>query len=470
MTVSIEKVVDIAKAAGDAIMNVYKNKDFSVAFKYENSPLTQADMASHILIMESLTHLDPSIPIISEENDTFDWDSRKKNSQYWLVDPLDGTKEFIKRNDEFTVNIALIKDSKPILGVVYAPAKELLYYAVRGIGAYKAVKNFAPQLISVKAPPKDDNLWRIVGSRSHKNEEFESFIKNFPNSEVIGVGSSLKLCFIAEGRADIYPRLGLTSEWDTAAAQAIVEAAGGQVVNYETQQPLAYNQKDSLLNPHFIACADPSKIPLINDCLSKKPPENKHVVWQDTIINKRQRAERFKQKPSIIWFTGLSGSGKSTSAIALENRLFKEGYSTYLLDGDNVRHGLCSDLGFSDQDRVENIRRVGEVAKLMVDAGMIVLASFISPFIREREMVRNMVNSQEFIEVYMSTPLAICEARDVKQLYRKARAGEIKNFTGIDSPYEIPKEPELTIDTQLMATDKIVDCMIDSLRKMSIIE
>ncbi len=204
----------------------------------------------------------------------------------------------------------------------------------------------------------------------------------------------------------------------------------------------------------------------------KKRPStevNKDITWHNSYVSKSDRASRFDQKPAIIWFTGLSGSGKSTSACALENYLFDLGYSTYLLDGDNVRHGLCSDLGFTDRDRSENIRRVGELAKLMVDAGLIVLVSFISPFERERQMVRNMVQPDEFIEVHVNTPIETCETRDAKGLYKKARAGKINNFTGIDSPYEPPLTPEISINTAVTKTDDIVQHLILNLKKYGVI-
>ena len=194
-----------------------------------------------------------------------------------------------------------------------------------------------------------------------------------------------------------------------------------------------------------------------------------NIVWHGMNVTKKARAERYKQKPAIVWFTGLSGSGKSTSANALEQALFSMGYNTYLLDGDNVRHGLCSDLGFSDRDRSENIRRVGEVAKLMVDAGHIVLVSFISPFIRERQMVRHMVKPGEFFEVYTNTPIAICESRDPKGLYQKARSGQIKNFTGIDSPYEPPEDPEIEINTSGNSVEKVVEQLVASLENYDVI-
>ncbi|WP_110630684.1 sulfate adenylyltransferase subunit CysN [Salinicola salarius] len=194
-----------------------------------------------------------------------------------------------------------------------------------------------------------------------------------------------------------------------------------------------------------------------------------HIVWHDMAVTKRRRAERNRQKPSIIWFTGLSGAGKSTVADALERQLFGMGYNTYLLDGDNVRHGLCRDLGFSDEDRQENIRRIGEVARLMVDAGMVTLVSFISPFRDDRRMIRNLVEDGEFIEVFVNTPLAVCEQRDPKGLYRKARRGEISQFTGISSPYEAPESPEVEIDTSAYDLEETVGRLIAALRRHRII-
>jgi bifunctional enzyme CysN/CysC len=190
-----------------------------------------------------------------------------------------------------------------------------------------------------------------------------------------------------------------------------------------------------------------------------------NVHWQASDIDRQAHAAQKNQKPRVLWFTGLSGSGKSTIANALEKRLYQDGQHSFLLDGDNVRHGLNKDLGFTDAARVENIRRVGEVAKLMTDAGLIVLTAFISPFQAEREMVRNMLPEGEFIEIFVDTPLAVAEQRDVKGLYKKARAGELKNFTGIDSPYEAPSAPEIHIDTHTTSVEQAVEDIIDWLAK-----
>jgi bifunctional enzyme CysN/CysC len=188
-----------------------------------------------------------------------------------------------------------------------------------------------------------------------------------------------------------------------------------------------------------------------------------NVSWQALTIDKHARAARLHQHPHVLWMTGLSGAGKSTIANLVERELHRRGHVTYLLDGDNVRHGLNSDLGFTQADRVENIRRVAEVARLMVDAGLIVLVSFISPFRAERRMARELFEPGEFVEVYVDTPLAVAERRDPKGLYRKARCGELQNFTGIDSPYEPPEEPEVHIVTTELSAEQAAEAVLDQL-------
>tara|TARA_B100000029_G_scaffold488379_2_gene544878 strand:- start:11505 stop:12191 length:687 start_codon:yes stop_codon:yes gene_type:complete len=194
-----------------------------------------------------------------------------------------------------------------------------------------------------------------------------------------------------------------------------------------------------------------------------------NVVWHDTKVTKESRCAHKAQKPCILWFTGFSGSGKSTIANAVEHRLAELKQHTYLLDGDNVRHGLNKDLGFTDEDRIENIRRIGEMSKLFVDAGLIVVTAFISPFKAERQLVRDLVDKGEFFEVFMSTPLETCEERDPKGLYKKAREGKIKNFTGIDSEYEPPENPEVTLDTSTMTVEECVDRVISHLKDNQIL-
>jgi adenylylsulfate kinase len=196
---------------------------------------------------------------------------------------------------------------------------------------------------------------------------------------------------------------------------------------------------------------------------------NQHTVWHDPSVYRKDREEMNGHKSVIVWFTGLSGSGKSTLAHALEDTLHKNNIRTFVLDGDNVRHGLCKDLGFSNDDRTENIRRIGEVSNLMLEAGVIVLTAFISPFIKDRNIVRELVAEGEFIEVYCDAPLDVCELRDVKGLYKKARAGEVAEFTGISSPYEAPNDPEIVLDTENQSIQNSVEFILAFLKEKQII-
>ena len=199
-------------------------------------------------------------------------------------------------------------------------------------------------------------------------------------------------------------------------------------------------------------------------------PVSHNAVWHQPTITRQHRENLNQHRSTILWFTGLSGSGKSTLAHAVESELYKRQCKTFVFDGDNVRHGLCGDLGFSEEDRTENIRRVGQMAKLFTEAGVIALTAFISPFIVDRERVRMMVDSpSDFLEIYCDCPLEICEQRDVKGLYHRARKGEIKDFTGISSPYEPPKHPDLIVKTGNLALEKCVESVIDLLVKREII-
>ena len=193
--------------------------------------------------------------------------------------------------------------------------------------------------------------------------------------------------------------------------------------------------------------------------------EAEHIVWHETAVQKKDRQQRNGHGSCILWFTGLSGAGKSTLANALEHRLFEQGLNSYVLDGDNIRHGLNQGLGFSEADRKENIRRIGEVAKLFIDAGFIVCTAFISPFAEDRNRVRALVEEDEFVEIYVRCALEACEGRDPKGLYKKARTGEIRNFTGISSPYEEPEYPELVVDSDQLSIDACVDKIIAFLKE-----
>ena len=261
----LDSVSDIARRAGKAIMEVYQ-QDFDVEHKCDGSPLTKADMAAHNLIKSALHQLTPDIPLLSEESRDIAWDDRSKWQTYWLVDPLDGTKEFVNRNGEFTVNIALISGHRPIMGVVYAPVYDILYVGCEGSGASRKEKDGPEMQISVRQ--FSGECPTLVASRSHRGEALEQVIERINakhgDADILSMGSSFKLCLVAEGKADLYPRLGLTSEWDTAAAHAVVNAAGGHVIDLNGNE-LQYNKED-LLNPWFVVCdAEYDWLPLIND-------------------------------------------------------------------------------------------------------------------------------------------------------------------------------------------------------------
>ena len=246
------KVGEIAAAAGQAILEIY-GKEFEVTHKADESPLTQADLASHRLIRDALTRLTPDLPLLSEESAEIDFPTRASWPDYWLVDPLDGTKEFVNRNGEFTVNIALISTHQPILGVVHVPVTGVTYTGIVGIAAWRQDAGGQPAPIHVRVPSAEPV--RVVGSRSHANPRLQHYLEQLGDYEFVSMGSSLKFCLLAEGKADLYPRLGPTSEWDTAAAHAVVLAAGGRVVTLDNR-PLQYNRKPSLLNPEFLVFGD----------------------------------------------------------------------------------------------------------------------------------------------------------------------------------------------------------------------
>lgn len=247
--INLKDIVNIAKEAGDAIMEIYE-KDFTIEYKDDKSPLTEADLKSNEIICYALKNLYPDIPIISEENKEIPYHVRKKWDYFWLIDPIDGTKEFIKKSGEFTVNIALINNDTPVLGVVYAPVLNDMYFSKKNVGAYKNDERLPVQ--QNVEPEKELN---VVASISHLSKETQTFIDalslHTEKLNLVSKGSSLKLCLVAEGAADIYPRLGPTMEWDTGAAHAIVIESGKQVVQYENGNSLVYN-KENLLNPWFI--------------------------------------------------------------------------------------------------------------------------------------------------------------------------------------------------------------------------
>jgi 3'(2'), 5'-bisphosphate nucleotidase len=251
----LDDVRALAQQAGERILAVY-NTDFSVEEKEDKSPLTAADMASHTAIVAGLKALSPDIPILSEESAKIPYEERSTWDTYWLIDPLDGTKEFIKRNGEFTVNIALIRKGIPVLGVVHVPVSGVTYAGCEGQGALKDEPGVGERPVHVRK--LGDGPVAVVGSRSHQGDSLKAFLARVGDHEMVSMGSSLKICLVAEGAADVYPRLGPTSEWDTAAAHCVVNQAGGSLTDLD-MQPLRYNTKDSLLNPYFFVFGDDSR-------------------------------------------------------------------------------------------------------------------------------------------------------------------------------------------------------------------
>ncbi|WP_339022813.1 3'(2'),5'-bisphosphate nucleotidase CysQ [Aeromonas salmonicida] len=252
---AISELEPIARAAGDIIMAIY-SQPFTVEYKGDESPLTAADKGAHEVIVQALAGLTPDIPVLSEESGPEVMGLRHGWSRYWLVDPLDGTKEFVSRNGEFTVNIALIEDGKPLWGLVYAPVLERLWYGGKGMGAWRVADGKREAIQTL--PHQEGAPWRVVGSRNHLSRETLDYLARFGDIErgeieLVSMGSSLKFCIIAEGGAELYPRLAPTCEWDTAAAQAVLEGAGGSVTRLDGS-PLAYNKSD-ILNPWFVARA-----------------------------------------------------------------------------------------------------------------------------------------------------------------------------------------------------------------------
>ena len=257
----LPQVLQLARAAGDAILAVYNTADFNVDMKADDSPLTQADLNAHKILEPGLLTLLDGAPVLSEEGKLPDWATRKTWNRYWIIDPLDGTKEFIKRNGEFTVNIALVENGEPVLGVVHVPVLDISYTGVKGGGAFKYEKGQASAIHTRKMHARNGEPVAVVASRSHGADAVDALLAKIGAQlgevQLKNMGSSLKLCLVAEGTADIYPRLALTSEWDTAAAQAVVEAAGGQVLT-EKLDVMRYNTKDDILNPFFHVIGDPS--------------------------------------------------------------------------------------------------------------------------------------------------------------------------------------------------------------------
>jgi len=246
----LEPLTKIAYQAGEAILSFYRQGETQTWTKKDDSPITEADLAAHHIIVNALAKLTPNIPVLSEESDNISWQERQSWQQYWLVDPLDGTKEFIKQNGEFTVNIALIENSQPTMAVVYAPVLESMYYASNTQGCYLQQGELKPKVLDLTKSELTPVI-RVVGSRSHPSPDMKTFTEQFDQVELVPTGSSLKFCLIAQGLADIYPRFGPTMEWDTGAGHCIAQCAGARVEKLDGKT-LKYNESDSLLNPFFV--------------------------------------------------------------------------------------------------------------------------------------------------------------------------------------------------------------------------
>jgi 3'(2'), 5'-bisphosphate nucleotidase len=372
----VDRIVETAREAG-RLIRVHAGSREQPEWKEDGSPLTAADRASHDAILASLRHLDPGTPVISEEAEVPPMSARASWRRFWLVDPLDGTREFVDGLPDYTVNIALVEDGVPVAGVVHAPARDVLYVGARGIGSWRQDGDAAPVRIYSRPPAAGAPL-RMLESRSHRSAELDAFARAWPVSERIAVGSSLKFCWLAEGRAEVYARFTPLSEWDVAAGDAVFRwsSASGQA----NHSPLRYNSAD-LLVPRFVIGFTP-------------PP------------------------PAVVWFTGLSGAGKTTIATRVAERLRALGAPVELLDGDEIR-AVFPDVGFSRADRDAHIRRVGHAAALLEKHGVTTLVSLVSPYRDSRQFVRRLC--RRFIEVHVATPIDECERRDVKGLYARAR-------------------------------------------------
>ena len=413
----VEDVVDAAREAGRLIRQ-HAGSRAQPDWKVDGSPLTNADRASHESIVASLQRIEPDTPIISEEAAIAPAADRAGWRRFWLVDPLDGTREFVDGLPDYTVNIALIADGVPILGVVQAPARDVLYYGARGVGSWRQDGDAAPVRIYSR-PPAPGTPLRMLESRSHRSADLDAFASAWPVCERIAVGSSLKFCWLAEGRADVYARFTPLSEWDVAAGDAVFRWSS--VSGMPCHSPLQYNTAD-LIVPRFI--------------IGFTPPA-----------------------PAVVWFTGLSGAGKTTIARRVAERLRELGGPVELLDGDEIR-AVFPHVGFTRAERDAHVRRVGHAAALLEKHGISTVVSLVSPYRESRDFVRGLC--RRFIEVYVSTPIDECERRDVKGLYERARRGEVAQFTGVSDPYEPPVSAELVIDTRQVSPDQAAGRVIEA--------
>lgn len=416
--VLLPRVVELALAAGRAIETA-ADRAHGVRLKTDGSPVGGADLAAHRCIVDGLSALTPGVPIVSEEGDVGSAAERAGWATWWLVDPLDGTKEYLAGVPDYTVNIALISAGVPVLGVVHASGRAVTYYGADGQGSWRVRDGVAARLVATPPPPGAPLT--IAESRSHGSPDMDAFLAPYRIGARVAIGSSLKFCLVAEGTADAYVRLGPTMEWDVAAGDAVFRWATAGPDPHPS--PLTYGKAD-LRNGPFV--------------LGFLPPP-----------------------PAVLWLTGLSGAGKTTIAAELVRQLDAKGAPVELVDGDALRQ-VFPGTGFTRPDRDAHIRRVGYLASRLEAHGVIVVASLISPYRDSRAFVRGLCRT--FVEIHVATELALCERRDPKGLYRQARAGAIANFTGLGDPYEAPEAPDIVVDTATEAAAAAASRILDWLQ------
>lgn len=417
----LPRLVTLAEAAGVAIENCRRSGVLEVRAKGDGSPVGRADTEAHAVIAAGLHALAPDVPVVSEEGEITDAAARAGWTTWWLVDPLDGTKEFLAGVPDYTVNIALIHDGVPVAGVVHASGRGVTYFGAAGQGSWRRRDGLTARLIATPIAP--GRPLTVVESRSHGSPDMVAFLAPYRVGARVAIGSSLKFCLVADGTADVYPRLGPTMEWDVAAGDAVWRWAVNDGAAPHLSS-LTYGKAD-LRNGAFVVGYLP-------------PP------------------------PAVLWLTGLSGAGKTTIAQALVSRLTAAGAEAELIDGDVMRQ-VFPGTGFSRADRDAHVRRIGYLASRLEAHGTTVVASLISPYRDSRAFVR--AACRRFVEIHVATDLAECERRDPKGLYRKARAGEITQFTGLDDPYEPPDAAEIVIDTMTESAAAAADRILAWLRQ-----
>ena len=417
----LPRLVTLAEAAGAAIEACRRSGVLDVRAKGDGSPVGRADTEAHAVIAAGLRALAPAVPVVSEEGEIADAAARAGWATWWLVDPLDGTKEFLAGVPDYTVNIALIHAGVPVAGVVHASGRGVTYYGAAGQGSWRRREGLTARLVAT--PVAAGRPLTVVESRSHGSPDMAAFLAPYRIGARVAIGSSLKFCLVADGTADVYPRLGPTMEWDVAAGDAVWRWA---VADGAAPHPssLTYGKTD-LRNSAFVVGYLP-------------PP------------------------PAVLWLTGLSGAGKTTIAQALVARLTAAGAEAELIDGDVMRQ-VFPGTGFTRADRDAHVRRVGYLASRLEAHGATVVAALISPYRDSRAFVRTAC--RRFVEIHVATDLAECERRDPKGLYRRARAGEITQFTGIDDPYEPPAAPEIVVDTMHESAAAAADRILAWLRQ-----